>query len=455
MKGRGQVHGRLRVLQSVTNIPEGQAYRLSDAGRARLEKFLACGEVPTCIQEAMDAYFTKKAGRDWHDPVIMDRIRSAIVAQKDDYWKPHHRRSLKYTSGYSVLGYLAYHFPVYFMQTQYLLAMLAADGLVKPRMNILDIGTGPGVVPLAIADFCSHLDGISADVFTVERAEEHIEAFLALRDACVPKGGKVSLKTPIKEDIVAFDSSKIPKEIDLVVFSNVLNELRGTIGSRAEIVQKVAGRLAPDGSILIIEPAEENTATQLRILALALKKEGLTIHSPCTFLHGTNCTPDRCWSFVPQQGIRPTRIMETLAASTNEPFRYINTDIKYSYVVLRKDTRTRHACRVPAQSRVLRLALLHRHIGKRVNVVAVKMSGNLGDEKTLMFRVCDGSVEKPVFAVLPAYHVTPENQAIVDAPYGTVLALESILVRYNPAHDAYNLFVSRNTGIRNWDNSGL
>jgi hypothetical protein len=72
-----------------------------------------------------------------------------------------------------------------------------------------------------------------------------------------------------------------------------------------------------------------------------------------------------------------------------------------------------------------------------------------------MFRVCDGSCEKPVFAVLPAYHVTPENQAIVDVPYGTILALEGILVRYNPAHDAYNLFVSRNTGIRNWDNSGL
>ena len=28
--------------------------------------------------------------------------------------------------------------------------------------------------------------------------------------------------------------------------------------------------------------------------------------------------------------------METLAAG-NEPFRYVNTDIKYSYVVLRKD----------------------------------------------------------------------------------------------------------------------
>jgi len=43
------------------------------------------------------------------------------------------------------------------MQTEYLLMMLARDGLLKKSMNILDIGTGPGVVPLAIADFYSRL----------------------------------------------------------------------------------------------------------------------------------------------------------------------------------------------------------------------------------------------------------------------------------------------------------
>jgi hypothetical protein len=50
--------------------------------------------------------------------------------------------------------------------------------------------------------------------------------------------------------------------------------------------------------------------------------------------------------------------------------------------------------------------------------------------------------------VLPSYHITPENDAITSASYGSVLELRNVLVRYNKAHDAYNLLVSRNTGIR-------
>jgi len=75
------------------------------------------------------------------------------------------------------------------------------------------------------------------------------------------------------------------------------------------------------------------------------------------------------------------------------------------------------------------------------------MSENLGDAKTMMFRLCDGTADTPVFAVVPAYHVTPENEAIVSAPYGAILELRSVLVRHNPKHNAYNVLVSRNTAI--------
>jgi hypothetical protein len=138
--------------------------------------------------------------------------------------------------------------------------------------------------------------------------------------------------------------------------------------------------------------------------------------------------------------------METLA-SCDEPFRYVNTDIKYSYVVLTKDEKTREHYRVPAGSRVLRLSQVKRHVDKRVNIIAAKMSEDLGDAKTHMFRLCDGSAKKPVYAVVPSYHITPENEAIVTAPYGTILELDNVLVRYNPKHDAYNVLVSRNTRV--------
>jgi hypothetical protein len=303
------------------------------------------------------------------------------------------------------------------------------------------------VVPLAIADFWSRLGDAKADVYSVERSEEHIEAFLYLRDRFVPKGGKVSVKPPVKADITGSDPIKIPQQVDLLVFSNVLNELSGkSPEQRADIVIHYAERLAPDGTVLIIEPAEEAVSTQLRVLSLALKKRGLTVHSPCTYMWGTNCTPDRCWSFVTAPCIRPTKMMEILA-SCEEPFRYVNTDIKYSYVVIRKDRKTRNPYRVPAGSRVLRLSQIHRHVDKRINLIAAKMSENLGDAKNLMFRLCDGTADTPVFAVVPSFHITPENEAIVSAPYGSILELTGVHVRHNPKHDAYNVLVSRNTTI--------
>jgi hypothetical protein len=303
------------------------------------------------------------------------------------------------------------------------------------------------VVPLAVADFWSRLEGAKAEVWSVERSEEHIEAFLYLRDRFVPKGGKVSIKPPVMADITTSDPVKIPRQADLVVFSNVLNELGATSPElRADLVMRYAETCAPDGTILIIEPAEEAVSTQLRVLSLALKKRGLTIHSPCSFIWGTNCTPDRCWSFVTAPCIRPTNLMETLAAC-DEPFRYVNTDIKYSYVVLRKDRKLRKPYRVPAGSRVLRISQVHRHVDKRVNLIAAKMSENLGDAKNRMYRLCDGTADRPVFAVIPTYHITTENNAIVSAPYGTILELQGVLVRHNPKHNAYNVLVNRNSRV--------
>ena len=422
-------------------------YILNAAEEKRLEAYLSLSSLPSVLEAAIEQYITGKTGKDWSDPIILERLRRAVVAQKDDYWKPADKRSLQYTKGYAVLGYLAYHFPVYFMQARHLLALLARDGLLKQEMTILDLGTGPGVIPLAIDDFWMCLDTARATVHSVERSKENIEAFGALARSVATNNPQVTIKLPWEADITSPGNVPLPDLIDLMVFSNVLNELAGLpVAARADIVMNYTERLAPDGTILIIEPAEEATSTGLRVLALALKKRGLSIYLPCTFVWGTNCTPDRCWSFQTAPSIRPTRIMNTLAAC-NEPFRYVNTDIKYSYVMLRKDGKVRTSCHIPKGTKALRLSKIHLNVGKRVTVVAAKMSEDLGDTVTHIFRLCDGSAEKPVYAVLPAFHIMQSNRELGSAPYGTVLEIRDVLVRYNPAHDAYNLLVSRNTQI--------
>jgi hypothetical protein len=414
----------------------------------RIDAFFAARRIPASLERAVEQYISRKVGKTFHDHVILDRLRRAVVAQKDDYWKAGTKRILAYTKGYSVLAYLAYHLPVYFLQAEHLLYKLVSAGLLKPEMTVLDAGTGPGIVPLAIADFYSRLDSARAEIHAIERSEESIEAFSFLTNSFAGKIKNVKIFAPIKADLSSIPAdAPLPSTINLMVFSNVLNELSDlSIEQRADLVMRLAGRLAPDGSILITEPAEEVTATRLRILSLELDARGLTIHSPCSFLFGTRCDPLRCWSFETQPDIRPTRLMEALA-SGGEPYRYINTDIKYAYVIFRRDHLVQHPLRIPPRSKYARLSKLNLHTNRRINIVAAKMSGELGNEKTHVFRLCDGTAAKPVYAVIPAYHLNPGNDAIMTAPYGAIVELRNVLVRYNSVYDAYNLLVSRNTMI--------
>jgi len=432
----------------ISRIVLSPPYRLNSGELERTEAFLAARELPTVLAGAIGQYITKKVGKPWDDPVILDRLRKAIVAQKDDYWRPQQKRAIRYTKGYSVLGYLAYHFPVYFMQTEHLLARLAREGLLKKSMTILDAGTGPGVVPLAIADFWSRLDGATATVYSLEQSEEHIEAFLNLRDTFVPRGGAVSVKPPVKADLRGPLPRTLPERFDLIILSNVLNELSGSEEDiRPEVVLRLAERLSPDGALVIIEPADEENSTRMRTLVAGLGSRGLVVHSPCPALRGIACTAPRCWSFDVAPGIRITRLMEALARC-EEPYRYINTDIKYSFAVLRRAGVPRPGYRLSPDAKAVRLSKLHLHEGKRVNAVIAKMSGELGDAKNHLFKVCDGTAKVPVYAVLPAYHRTPGNEALMTAGYGSVLDMRGVLVRYNKAHNAWNLLVSRNTVVR-------
>jgi hypothetical protein len=134
-------------------------------------------------------------------------------------------------------------------------------------------------------------------------------------------------------------------------------------------------------------------------------------------------------------------------ASSEDGYRYLNTDIKFSYAILRKDHRTREAYRIPRGMKALRLSKLQGHLKHRVNVVVAKMSGDLGGHGTHVYKVCDGTPQKPVFAVVPDHHAF-RGRVLMEGRYGAIIFLENTLVRSNPAHDAFNLFVDRFTRIK-------
>ncbi|WP_321420322.1 small ribosomal subunit Rsm22 family protein [uncultured Methanomethylovorans sp.] len=425
--------------------PPATVMELTEEEVKKSEFFFRSAVVSAKLQTIIEQYISKKTAKKWDDPLVLDRIRKAVVSQKNAYWNEGGSRNISYEKGYNVLGYLAYQFPVYFVQFQHILYSMAQTGILKTRMKVLDVGTGPGTVPLAIADFYRRLEGHKADIYCIELYDENIEAFNSIVPQYAPDS--INLHEPIRSDVSKIKPESLPEDIDLMVFSNVLNEIKDiTTEQKAAIVTTLAQRLASDGSILVIEPADRVNSVEMRKLSIELKNAGLGIYAPCSFMWGGGCSLEGCWSFEQKQDITPTLLMRKLS-ECDEPYRYINTDIKYSYFIVRKDGLTKECYKVPHKAKFARFSKMGTHKDKRINVVCSLMSADLGDEKYSLYKVCDGTSKKAVYAILPWHNVTEDNSLIKRAKYGEVLEIYNVLVNYNKDKDAYNLLLSKGSTV--------
>lgn len=418
---------------------------LSAAETRKEEEFLASPRVPRRMERLIEEYIEKKTGKVWNDPVVLDRIREAVVAQKGQYWARGKKRKPKYGRGYDVLAYLSYHFPVYLVQFEILLHELVQDRLVPGHLRILDAGAGPGVVSLAVVDYYGRLDDAQAEISALDRSDENIEAYTALVPPYAEKKGLVTIAHPLIADLR--DTPGLSGTYDLIVFSNVLNEIPDLdAAKKADLVASYAAFLSPEGTVVLIEPAEKEGSTALRQIQAALTSRGFSVYAPCTHLWGEACRPDRCWTFATGPDVKPPRLMEALAGG-EEGYRFRNTDIKYSYAILRKDGLTRVSYRIGKQDKAARLGSLPTHVSRQIHLRAAKMSTDIGDEKRHVVKICDGTTQTPVYAVLPAYARNEGNEALISGKYGEILSIRNAGVRYNREADTYSIIIGRKTTV--------
>lgn len=445
-----QRRSRQRATGGRANVgaPEKKKIRLTAEERYAIAEYAKRPAVPPSLERAIEDYISRKVGKHWNDPVILERTRAAIRELKGEYWRRGEGREIRYATGYRAIAYLSYLLPVYYAQFRWLMGHMAGEGLLPDRMKILDAGTGPGVVPLAISDFVRSLGRGSACIYSIEREKEHLEAFRAIAHPYGREIEGVEIAQPIEADLKEVNMEELPRDLDLLVFSNVLNELSGSsIVERATLLRRYGELLSSEGTLAILEPADLENSTMLRrIVREAVSAKGMNIYEPCVSLWGRWCTTERCWSFLRLPDILPTSLMRALA-NTEDAFRYINTDVKFSYALLRKDGKTRIACRLGKGAKYAPLSSLSRHVERRINAAGAVMSSDLGEGEYHVFLFCDGTTRKPVFAILPEYQVSSSNRGLLEAGYGEPLGLRGVLVRYNRAEDAYNLLVQRGTQV--------
>jgi hypothetical protein len=414
-----------------------------------LEGLLKDPGLPLRIEKLVSSYVERTCGKNWNTGDTARLIRENIVSQKEEYWKG------EGGSGYPkirIVSYLLYHFPVYFCQYQYLLLELFKGGLLSNKMRIIDAGSGPGTISLSTVDFFRKLQDVysrnNMDVklsIRIESIEKELENITCYKELCenYPSGGSANIiiVEPVRSPI---ETAPVPHGADLIVFSNVLAELKSMPPERANVVERIASG-SKDPTLIIIEPADLDNSKALRITQQTLFRKGFNVYSPCSFIWGKMCSGDNCWSFKEQGNITAPDFMKKIA-DTVDPYRYINTDMKFSYVILRKDGASKHNYR--AKGKFMAISNLKKHIEKHINVAASVLSGNLGNEKTFVFKICDGTARDPCYAIMPVYHISENNRELLETGYGDILEIFDVLVRENKECSSINLLVTRNTIVR-------
>ena len=398
----------------------------------------------------------------WHRGESGRALREAIRRLKTAYFADD---DVAYDET-TAMAYALYHLPDYYAAMGYVLDVLAAGGLLGRRLRVLDIGAGTGGPALGLHDYlygvdeeCDPLSAI-VEYHAVEpsAAADVLEHVLAE----TTRNFRPTIhRTPIEdfepEAILDVDADKPASptdseatasapRFDLVCFGNVLNELDDPVST----VERAIEWLAPDGTILALEPADRETATGLRAIERrVVADDSVTVYAPTLRLWPGREPSDRGWSFDVKPDLAVPRFQRRLdaARTDGEPAdtgAFVNVDVQFAYSLLRPDGERRVPFRA-SRDRHAPMATMADHVTERIDLLAVKLSHNLSDGGNPLFLVGDGSQQVDHYAVLTRESAL--NGDLQSASYGAILSIENVLVLWNDDEAAYNLVVDAETVV--------
>jgi SAM-dependent methyltransferase len=196
---------------------------------------------------------------------------------------------VRYLDSPRLLGaYLLFYWPISYAQVRGVLGELPAR-----RQSILDVGCGPAPGTFAA------LDAGARQATAVDRSG----AALSLAQSLARDAG-LQIQTRRWNP----DAGAPEGRYDLIVAQHVLNELwleaDTAIDRRARLAVDLAQRLAPGGTLLLIEPALQSTSRSLLQVRDRLVAQGLAVRAPCFYrgncpalIRKTDwCHADRSWN---------------------------------------------------------------------------------------------------------------------------------------------------------------
>lgn len=373
---------------------------------------------PPRYEVRLESLLTNEYGADWATGDTGDRLRSTIDDLKTRYF---HRRGVEYDTD-TAYAYAIYHLANYYVAGYHLLADLARDSLLDHTIRLLDVGAGVGGPALGMFDALPRKALV--DYHAVEPGDG-----TTILEALLEETG-VNVHPTIHDTTAeAFD---LDAEFDLVVLGNVLSELEDPVATVARYLDAVDEH----GTMTLVAPADQETSTELRRVERTIVDDrGLaTVYAPTVRLWPNEHPTDRGWSFIRHPDIDVPSYQAELARGDST---YRHKTVQYSYTHLRCDDRRRIDVTLSPDA-AAKMSGMETHVTNRIDVVAAKLSPDLGTEHPL-YKVSDGSESTDHYAVL--VHESPLTEALATAEYGALLSLENVLVLWNDDEAGYNLVV--------------
>lgn len=307
--------------------------------------------------------------------------------------------------------YTLYYLPMNFYKVWRPLMDLLQYKILNTKLNILELGVGPGSCTFGIIEFFRILaldnpnEVFDISFYLIEKEKSFVEIFNKLYikyKAIFPKNLNVIIKLDNRNlnDSIEFDDKM---KFDLIVESNMLNQNEQI---SKKVIENLVGictkLLKPHSSIILIEPAGENAGNYLQKMKKRLMELSFACFSPCF------CKSGECKQFAAAKTyIGKSQIIQGLrkmkSFSEIKPYHY------YEYAVLRNDGLVKYKS---IDNKVL-LKDIGSKVGEEISFKAFILASS-NREKKIVLKICDGSLceRKDIWIEIPKAII--ENNGISD-----------------------------------------
>jgi SAM-dependent methyltransferase len=291
------------------------------------------------VPAAVEAFWVERARRRAPgDPTPMAAVARTVddvSALSDLFTVARPERFPDYGGDAQAVAYGLWFFPQTWCRVRFPLAEAIARGWAPPTdrpARVLDLGAGTGAAGLSAARRLLAGGAPAVRLDAVDRSPRALAYVDALAREAPPPRGRLDVRL-FEADLVADDLPAGREPYDLVLLAFAANEAFSTLSDddAAERLARFAGRLAPTGLLVVLEPALRTTAERLRRLAAAAQERaGLHAFGPQPF--DAPWRPRDGGRFWPHE-VRTWRCPKSVA-TLNARLRRSVTELEFSFASL-------------------------------------------------------------------------------------------------------------------------